>query len=135
MFYITSQITFAAAHSLNNPIWSAEKNQEVYGKCAHPHGHNYTLQVTISGKLNPTTGMVINFTELKKILTQEIYEYVDHKDLNKDVDFLKNIIPTTENLARVFWERLVTSLPTFTQLVEVRVQESLHQFATYKGTI
>lgn len=105
---ITKRMTFCAGHRLYNPQLSDEKNLEIYGPCSHPggHGHNYILEVTVSGAIDPKTGMIINLRSMKEIISREIIAKVDHKNLNSDVDFMRGIIPTTENFAAEIWKIL-----------------------------
>ena len=99
---------FNAAHKLHNENWSKEKNINVFGKCSNEnfHGHNYELIVKIYGEIDQNTGMVIDLSYLKKIIEKEIEEELDHKNLNLDIPYFKNIIPTTENLAVYIWKKL-----------------------------
>ncbi len=99
---------FNAAHKLHNENWSKEKNINVFGKCSNEnfHGHNYELIVKIYGEIDQNTGMVIDLSYLKKIIEKEIEEELDHKNLNLDIPYFKNIIPTTENLAIYIWKKL-----------------------------
>jgi len=133
MHFLKSKLSFAASHQLFNPQWDLEKNKQIYGKCSNRHGHNYILEVTVRGQCDPVTGMVINFSELKHILREVIYYEVDHKDLNCDVSFLKNITPTAENLAMAFWNKLKPQLPSSIDLYEIMVQESEKNTVYYKG--
>ena len=97
---ITKRVSFCAGHRLYNPKLSDQKNLDVFGECANPngHGHNYWLEVSVSGPIDAETGMIINLNVLKTIIDQEIVSKVDHKNLNLDVTFMKGVIPTTENL-------------------------------------
>jgi len=99
---------FNAAHKLHNENWSKEKNINVFGKCSNEnfHGHNYELIVKIYGEIDKNTGMVIDLSFLKKIIEKEIEEELDHRNLNLDIPYFKNIIPTTENLAIYIWKKL-----------------------------
>lgn len=99
---------FNAAHRLHNSERSDAWNKEMYGKCNHEnwHGHNYTIEVTVAGQPNPETGYVIDLSELKKIINERIIEKCDHKNLNLDVDFLQDRIPSTENLVEAFFKEL-----------------------------
>src|SRR5215469_10463166 len=108
MIYLTRSATFSAAHRLWSPHLTDEENYLVYEKCANPngHGHNYTLEVTICGRPEESTGMVLNLTELKYAMDEAIIKWVDHKNLNYDVPWLKSTIPTTEMLVMRFWEQL-----------------------------
>lgn len=105
---VIRRLTFCAGHRLFNPSWSEEKNAAVFGACSNPngHGHNYVLEVHIKGAVLSETGMVINLKEMKSIVGSEIIDKVDHKNLNSDVDFMQDVIPTTENLAARIWEIL-----------------------------
>ena len=136
MIYITKAIKFSAAHWLSSPHLSPEENKRVYGKDHNPdrHGHNYVLEVTVKGKPDPRTGMVMNLVELKKILMEEIYNKVDHRDLTADVDFLNNIIPTSENLAVTFWSLIGKKLPQNVELDTVRLFETDSGWVTFRGT-
>ncbi|UCD17814.1 MAG: 6-carboxytetrahydropterin synthase [Candidatus Zixiibacteriota bacterium] len=109
---ITRRMTFSSGHRLYNPGFSDEKNREVFGDCSNPngHGHNYVLEVTVSGSVAEDSGMVINLKDLKRIVAREIIDKVDHRNLNVDVDFMKDLIPTTENFAQKIWEILDRSL-------------------------
>lgn len=100
--------TFNSAHRLFREDWSDEKNLEVFGKCSYPnyHGHNYTLEVWVEGKIDPATGFVIDLKELKQIIRKNISERFDHKNLNLDCPEFKGKIPTTENIALVIWKIL-----------------------------
>ena len=99
---------FNAAHRLYRKDWSDEKNSEVFGKCSNPnfHGHNYELEVGVTGEVDPTTGFVINLDVLKKVIFEEVETPFDHKNLNIEVPEFKNLIPTVENIAIVIWNKL-----------------------------
>ncbi len=134
MLYVTRQMRFSAAHRLFNPTYNNEKNDEVFDKCNnfHGHGHNYTLEVTVAGKPDPETGYVIDLKKLKKIINDNIIEKVDHKHLNFDVDFMKGIIPTVENLAVKFWEILDKHIDSG-KLQKIKLFESETSFVEYFG--
>ncbi len=106
---LTKRIEFAAAHRYLRPEWDEAKNRTVFGPCYNPpaHGHNYMLEVTVAGEVDRHTGMVINLFDLKRVLLAVIEEF-DHKNLNLDMPYFKDRIPTSENLARVLWEKLET---------------------------
>jgi len=105
---ITRRVTFSAGHRLFNPSFSDEKNREIFGACSNPngHGHNYILEVTIAGEIDPETGMIINLKDMKRIINEDIVNRVDHHNLNDDVEFMTGIIPTTENFANRIWDIL-----------------------------
>lgn len=104
---LTKRIEFAAAHRYIKPEWDEAKNRAVFGPCYNPpaHGHNYLLEVTVSGEVDPKTGMVINLFDLKRVLLVVIEEF-DHKNLNLDMPYFTDRIPTSENIARVLWQKL-----------------------------
>jgi 6-pyruvoyltetrahydropterin/6-carboxytetrahydropterin synthase len=106
---LTKRVEFAAAHRYLRPEWDESKNRAVFGPCYNPpaHGHNYMLEVTVAGEVDPHTGMVINLFDLKRVLLAVIEEF-DHKNLNLDMPYFKDRIPTSENLARVLWTKLET---------------------------
>jgi 6-pyruvoyltetrahydropterin/6-carboxytetrahydropterin synthase len=134
MIYVTRRAEFAASHYYHNPEWSAEENRRVFGKCANPHGHghNYALEVTVAGEVDPRTGMVMDLKELKKILDEEILESLDHRFLNKEVPAFASKIPTTENIAIEIWKMLERKL-TFGRLHRIRLYETPDLFVDYYG--
>lgn len=108
MIYITRRERFNAAHKLYRDDWSLEHNHEIFGKCSNPnwHGHNYELFVTVKGEINPETGFVIDLKELKSIITVNVTNKLDHKNINLDVDFMKGKMASTEVLAVTIFEVL-----------------------------
>ena len=136
MIFITRKIEFSAGHRLFNPNFSDEQNKATFGLCNNPngHGHNYVLEVTLSGEVCNDTGMVFDLKELKKLIQREIIDKVDHKNLNVDVDYLKGIIPTAENLAIKFWEILEPKI-TQGRLHEIKLYESERNYVVYRGSV
>jgi 6-pyruvoyltetrahydropterin/6-carboxytetrahydropterin synthase len=134
MIYITRKLEFCASHRLFNPEYSDEKNAQVFGLCNNPngHGHNYVMEVTVRGEVHPETGMVLDLKALKQLVNEEIILKVDHKNLNVDVPFLKDVIPTAENLAIRFWETLESKLEGG-ELYEIKLYESERNFVIYRG--
>ena len=134
MIYITRKLEFCASHRLFNPEYSDEKNARVFGLCNNPngHGHNYVMEVTVRGEVHPETGMVLDLKALKKLVNEEIILKVDHKNLNVDVPFLNDVIPTAENLAIRFWETLEDKLEGG-ELYEIKLYESERNFVIYRG--
>ena len=120
---ITRRATFAAAHVLRREDWDERRNREVFGACSGEHGHNYQLEVSVSGEPDPATGMVVNLKELDRLLREAVVDEVDHRHLNRDVRFLRGVIPTAENLAQAFWTELEKRLEGVT-LERVRLVES-----------
>ena len=104
---LTKRIEFSSSHRYIKPEWDEAKNRATFGLCYNPpaHGHNYLLEVTVSGEIDPQTGMVVNLFDLKRVLLDVIEEF-DHKNLNLDLPYFKDRIPTSENLARVLWTKL-----------------------------
>jgi 6-pyruvoyltetrahydropterin/6-carboxytetrahydropterin synthase len=130
---VTVRTHFSAAHRLYRSDWSDEKNAEVFGACANPngHGHNYDLEVTVEGPVDPETGMIIDMKALKSLIAGEILRQVDHKHLNLDVPFLTQTIPTAENLAVAFWNLLEPKIPSG-RLHEIRLQETERNVAVVR---
>jgi 6-pyruvoyltetrahydropterin/6-carboxytetrahydropterin synthase len=101
---LTKRIEFSASHFYRNPDWDTKQNQKTFGACYQEHGHNYLLEVTVGGRVDPVTGMIINLYDLKQIVTDVLEEF-DHKHLNLDTPYFEHAIPTTENLALVLWRK------------------------------
>ncbi len=120
---ITRRATFAAAHILCRDDWDDEKNREVFGACVTDHGHNYVIEVTVSGPLDPETGMIINLKYVDIVMRREFIDAVDHRHLNRDVGFLRGVIPTAENVAMAAFRRLEPHFKP-ARLVKVRVVET-----------
>ena len=115
--------TFNAAHQLYDPDLSDEENRRLFGKCANLHGHNYVLEVVVAGEVDQASGYVLDLKLLSDIMNGQVIQDVDHRNLNTDVPWLKGRIPTAENLAVTFWERLRPELPEG-MLRSVRVWET-----------
>ena len=114
MVYLTRVEHFNAAHKLWNPDWNAEKNKEVFGKCANEnwHGHNYEIHITVKGEPHPETGFIFNAKKLSDIIQLEICEKIDHRNLNLDVDFMEDKFTSAENLTMAIWNQLQPILLT-----------------------
>jgi 6-pyruvoyltetrahydropterin/6-carboxytetrahydropterin synthase len=125
---VSRRESFNAAHELRNPDLSEAENRRLYDKCANLHGHNYVLEVVVAGTIDPSTGYVLDLKRLSDVISRRILEDVDHRNLNTDVAWLKGLIPTAENLALAFWERIRTELPEGT-LRTVRVWETEKNWA------
>jgi len=132
--YLTRKAEFSAAHYYHNPELSPEENQRLFGKCnnLNGHGHNYTLEVTVEGEINPKTGFVIDLKQLKEVLNREVLDAFDHRHLNKEVPEFAKQLPTTENIAIAIWYRLESKL-TGAKMHRVRVYETPDLFADYYG--
>jgi len=110
MVYATRKFTFSSAHRYWRPEWSAEDNTRIFGNLTVPHGHNYVLEVTVRGAVDPATGMVMDLGELKRLVGDLVVSRFDHADLNRDAVFLSNDTATTENLVRTIWDLLAPKL-------------------------
>ena len=120
---VSRRDTFNAAHELRDPGLSDEENRRVFGKCANLHGHNYVLEVVVAGEIDAATGYVLDLKHLAEVMSRRVIVDVDHRNLNTDVPWLEGIIPTAENLAVAFWERMRSELPAGS-LRTVRVWET-----------
>ncbi len=125
---------FNAAHRLFRKEWSDEKNLEVFGKCSNPkyHGHNYDLEVGITGELDPETGFLINLDIVKQIIEQDIEEAFDHKNLNLEVPEFASLNPTVENIAIVIYNKLRLKIPEQYDIT-VKLFETARNFVVYTG--
>ena len=125
---------FNAAHRLYRKDWSDKKNEEVFGKCsnAYYHGHNYELIVSVKGEVDPETGYLIDLKVLKDHIKNEVEDYMDHKNLNEEVEEFKELNPTAENIAIVIWNRLRKKISTELEL-EITLFETPRNFVTYSG--
>jgi 6-pyruvoyltetrahydropterin/6-carboxytetrahydropterin synthase len=103
--------SFSAAHQLCDPDLTDEENRRRFGKCANLHGHNYAVEVVVAGEIDPASGYVFDLKALADVISRQVIRDVDHRNLNTDVPWLKGCIPTAENLAQAFWERLEPELP------------------------
>ena len=135
MIYLTRKCEFSASHYYHNPAFSAEENRRVFGKCNNPngHGHNYTVEVTVKGEVDPRSGYVVDLKQLKDVLNREVMDVFDHRFLNKEVPEFATVIPTTENIAVSIWRRLESGLDKGARLHRVRVYESGDLFVDYYG--
>ena len=130
---LTKRLEFSASHRYHQPTWSEQRNTAVFGPSHNPHGHghNYLLETTVEGAIDPTTGMVVNLYDLKLALEAVLVEF-DHKDLNTDTDAFKERMPTTENLALVLWDRIAGSMPGI-RLAAIRLFEEEDLYVDYEG--
>lgn len=126
---------FNAAHRLHNPQWSDEKNQRVFGKCNNPnyHGHNYEIIVTLIGEPNPETGYVFDMKELSDIIRDKVTGRFDHKNLNLDTEYFKELNPTAENIAIVIWRILRQQIDNKYEL-KVRLFETERNIVDYPAS-
>jgi 6-pyruvoyltetrahydropterin/6-carboxytetrahydropterin synthase len=131
---VTRRLKFNAAHRVNNPSLTAERNRELFGKCnnEYGHGHNYTLDVSVEGEIDPETGYVMDLARLKVLVEREVVDVVDHHNLNIDVPFMHGVIPTAENMVVAFWGILAPKVApaTLTRLV---LWETDNNYVEYHG--
>lgn len=137
MIFLTRRATFSASHYYWNDGWPAEKNEEVFGRCANRngHGHNYTLEVTVAGEPDPVTGFVVDLKWLKDVIEEQIMAAWDHRHLNLEVPEFAHQNPTTENIAVAAWDRLEPTVNAVSgaRLNKIRVYETPEIFAEYRG--
>lgn len=129
---LTRKAHFNAAHRLYNNKWDDQKNREIFGPCANDnyHGHNYDLEVSIIGKVNPDTGFVFDMGTLKALIKEEVEDRFDHKNLNLDVPQFKDLIPTTENLAITIYNLLRARIEDDKE-IKIRLYETPRIFVDY----
>jgi 6-pyruvoyltetrahydropterin/6-carboxytetrahydropterin synthase len=131
---VTRLLRFNAAHRVHNPALSDEENTRLFGKCNNPnwHGHNYTLEVSVTGEPDPVTGYVIDLGLVKRIVEKEYIDLVDHKNFNLDVPFMTGVNPTTENIIVACWRRLEPALKA-ARLTRLRLWETENNYVDYEG--
>lgn len=135
MIFLTRRETFSAAHRLHSPLLGDDENRQLYGKCNWPggHGHNYVLQVTVAGELDPRTGMLMNLTELKRIIREEALLQLDHRNIDCDVPFFVDNPSTVENVAIYIWQQLVDQMPAAVRLYEIKLIETESNWVVFRG--
>ena len=131
---VTRLLRFNAAHRVHNPALSDEENVRLFGKCNNPnwHGHNYTLEVSVRGPVDPRTGYVMDLGALKRLVGDLVVDEVDHRNMNIDVPFMQGIIPTTENIVVAIWRRLEPHVAP-ARLVRLRLWETENNYVEYEG--
>ena len=131
---ITRRLRFSAAHRVHNPALSDDENRAVFGKCNNPHwhGHNYTLDVSVAGEVDPRTGYVLDLAQLRDVVTREVIDHVDHRNFNVDVELMQGIIPTTENIVVAFWG-VIAPLVAPSRLTRLVLWESENNYVEYEG--
>ena len=131
---VTRRLRFNAAHRVHNPALSDEENAAIFGKCNNPnwHGHNYILDVSVEGDVDERTGYVLDLSALKQLVEREIVDKVDHRNFNLDVDFMRDVIPTSENIIVAFW-RLLAPRVKPARLVRLALWETENNYVEYTG--
>lgn len=132
---VTRRVHFCAAHRLGRDDWSEAENRRVFGDCSNPnwHGHNYELDVTVAGEIDPETGFVYDLKALRDAVERYVIDDVDHRNLNVDVKWMDGVNPTTENLVVAMWRRLEPELPAGVQLERLVLWETPRNYVEYTG--
>lgn len=132
---VTRRLHFSAAHRLHREDWTSARNEEVFGLCASPnwHGHNYDMDVTLEGEIDPETGFVYDLKRLRDLVESRVVSDLDHRNLNMDVAWLEGVIPTTENLVVAIWNRVVEGLPERVRLKRIVLWETPRNYVEYEG--
>jgi 6-pyruvoyltetrahydropterin/6-carboxytetrahydropterin synthase len=130
---VTRRVHFNAAHRLHNPTLSDAENRAVFGPCNNPnyHGHNYELEISVEGEVDPKTGYVVDLGVVKRIAEEAVVAALDHQNLNLDVPEFRDLNPTAENIAVVIWQRLDGKLPG--RLVKIVLWETPRNYVEYRG--
>jgi 6-pyruvoyltetrahydropterin/6-carboxytetrahydropterin synthase len=131
---VTRRLHFNAAHRVHNPALSEDENERLFGRCNNPnwHGHNYVLDVSVEGDVDADTGYVVDLAKLKEIVEREVVNIVDHRNLNLDVPFMTNVIPTSENIVVAFWRRLERHVAP-SRLTRIVLWETDNNYVEYRG--
>ena len=131
---VTRRLTFNAAHRVHNPALSDAENQSLFGKCNNPnwHGHNYVLEVSVSGPVDEKTGYVMDLGAIKRVVQEEVVGKMDHRNLNLEVDFMRGINPTTENIVVACWRVLEPKIRP-NRLTRLRLIETENNYVEYEG--
>jgi 6-pyruvoyltetrahydropterin/6-carboxytetrahydropterin synthase len=131
---VIRRLRFNAAHRVHNPALSDAENVAIFGKCNNPnwHGHNYTLDVFVAGEIDDTTGYVVDLSVIEDIVTREVIDKVDHRNFNVDVDFMRGINPTSENIILAFWRVLEPALKP-ARLTKLVLRETENNSVEYDG--
>jgi len=132
---VTRRLHFSSAHRLAREDWDAERNERVFGLCANPnwHGHNYELDVTVEGEVDPETGYVLDLKVLRDLVEERVVQDLDHRNLNLDVEWLRGLNPTTENLVVAVWRRFAEMLPPGVRLAKLVLWETPRNWVEYEG--
>ena len=133
MPFITKQYKFCAAHRYWNDRWTEAENFENFGDDIYLHGHNYNLDITISGEINTDSGFIVNLQKLNNIVQENVISIMDHSQIEKDIDWFENRQPSTENMVVFIWERLVGKIPSPAKLHSIKLQETPTISTTYFG--
>ena len=133
MIYLTKQYKFCAAHKYWNNIWSDQKNKEVFDEDITIHGHNYTLSITVKGKIDSDSGFIIDIKGLNKVVSKYIINIFDHSQIEKDISWFKNKQPSTENMVVFMWNEIVDKIPSKAVLYCIKLRETPTIYSEYYG--
>ncbi len=132
---VTRRVHFSAAHRLGREDWDEARNREVFGLCSNPnwHGHNYEMDVTVEGEIDPATGYVLDLKQLRAMVEERVVDDLDHGNLNLDVPWMAGTNPTTENLVVAIWNRLAEAMPPRSRLARIVLWETPRNYVEYSG--
>ena len=133
MPYLTKQFKFCAAHKYWNKNWSDEKNQEIFEDDIKIHGHNYELDITIKGPIDPESGFIINISDIKNVVNDYVIKHLDHSQIDKDLDWFKDKQPSTENLVLFIWNQISGRIPGKASLYKIKLRETPTIYTEYFG--
>ena len=133
MPFITKQYQFCAAHRYWNSEWSEEENKDIFGKDIYIHGHNYLLDITISGPIYEQSGFIINLKILNKLVEERVINIFDHSQIEKDISWFINLQPSTENMVIFIWNQIYDKIPLPSKLYKIKLQETPTIYTEYFG--
>ena len=133
MPYLTKQFKFCAAHKYWNNKWDKDKNYQVFGDDIKVHGHNYILDITITGKINPESGFIVDIQDIKSIVFENVIDILDHSQIEKDIEWFKGKQPSTENLVLFIWEQISSKIKKPAKLYKIKLRETPTIFTEYFG--
>ena len=133
MPYLTKQYKFCAAHKYWNDKWDNDKNYKVFGDDIKVHGHNYVLDVTITGEIDPDSGFIVDIQDIKTIVSENVIKVLDHSQIEKDIEWFKGKQPSTENLVIFIWEQIFSKIKKPAKLYKIKLRETPTIFTEYFG--
>jgi 6-pyruvoyltetrahydropterin/6-carboxytetrahydropterin synthase len=133
MPYLTKQFKFCAAHKYWNNKWDKDKNYQVFGDDVKVHGHNYILDVTITGEINPESGFIVDIQDIKSIVFENVIDILDHSQIEKDIEWFEGKQPSTENLVLFIWEQISSKIKRPAKLYKIKLRETPTIFTEYFG--
>ena len=133
MPFITKQYRFCAAHKYWNKGWSKKENKDIFGKDIYIHGHNYLIDISISGPIDKKSGFIINLKTLNHLMEEHVLKLLDHTQIDKDIKWFENRQPSTENLVIFIWEQIVDIIPFPAKLYSIKLQETPSIYTKYFG--